>query len=113
MAREGETIEGIIVTESDKPLALKAMWASLVGIEHSQAHKHRDTAHYASQRVQICSSRSVEERFSQAFSLPVELAGPPTLRGTRFSIDWFVQVELDVPWAKDPRIRAPVRLLRK
>lgn len=113
VAREGETIEGIIVTESDKPLALKALWASLIGIEHSQARDHHDTAHYASQRVQICSSRSLEERFSQTFSLPVELAGPPTLRGTRFSIDWFVQVELDVPWAKDPRIRAPVRLLRK
>ncbi len=24
--------------------------------------------------------------------------------------DWFVEVALDVPWAKDPRIRAPITL---
>jgi hypothetical protein len=26
------------------------------------------------------------------------------------SIDWYVQVDFDVPWAKDPFIRAPIEL---
>ncbi len=49
--------------------------------------------------------------FSQEFSLPAETNAPLTVTGKQFSIDWFVQVQLDVPWAKDPKIRAPIVLL--
>lgn len=111
VARQGETIEAIVVTECDKPLAVQALWVSLVGVEHTQAQGHQDNAHYAGQRVQICGPRSLQGSFSQTFSLPCNAAGPPTLCGSRFSVDWFVQVELDVPWAKDPKIRAPIRIL--
>ena len=36
---------------------------------------------------------------------------PVSATGKLFSIDWFVEIELDVPWAKDPTIRAPIVLL--
>ncbi|MEX0713403.1 MAG: sporulation protein [Pirellulales bacterium] len=110
--RQGETIEGIVMIENDKPLTINALWASLVATEQTQAQGHHESAHHAGQRVQICDANPIQGRLSQTFSLPVELAGPPTLRGKLFSIDWFVQVQLDVPWAKDPKIRTPIRLLR-
>ncbi|HUG93546.1 MAG TPA: hypothetical protein VML55_22085 [Planctomycetaceae bacterium] len=110
-ARHGEVIDGIVVIESEKPLSVRALIARCTGVERSRAHGHDDTAQYSSQPVDIGNPGLVQGRYSERFSLPVELAGPPTRQGKLFSIEWFVQVQLDVPWAKDPRIRAPVWLL--
>jgi hypothetical protein len=112
VAREGETVEGILAVECDKPLSIKAMRASLVGIEHSQAHSHHEEAHFAGEPLEMDVPPIAGSGFSQTFALPCKLAGPPTRRGTNFHIDWFVQVELDVPWAKNPKIRVPIRLLQ-
>jgi hypothetical protein len=70
-ARPGETIEGIFVVESEKPLTIDALRARWVGIEKSHAHGHDDTAHYSSEPIEIAHPGSVQGRFSQTFSLPV------------------------------------------
>ena len=53
----------------------------------------------------LADGRQVEE-----FQLPVLSPGAMTDHGKLFSIDCFVQIELDVPWAKDAKIRVPVTL---
>lgn len=37
--------------------------------------------------------------------------GPFSTTGQDFRVDWFVEVRLDVPWAKDPYVQIPVRYL--
>jgi len=110
-ARAGDTVEGIVVIEIEKPVVVQALRVNFIGVEQTQAQGHRDSVQYASQAVEVANPGAIQGRYSQTFSLPAELPGPPTVRGTNFSIDWFVQVEIDVPWAKDPKIRAPIRLL--
>ena len=55
--------------------------------------------------------RHGETEWNRAERMQGRLDAPLTARGELFSINWFVQVELDVPWAKDPKIRAPVELV--
>ena len=58
----------------------------------------------------IQTPRVIAPSLSTDFSLPAEFEGPSTAKGKLFSIDWFVEITLDVPWAKDPKIRAPITL---
>jgi hypothetical protein len=109
--RLGESIEGIFCVETDTPLNCRSICARLVGIENSKAHGHPDRYVYQCDAVEVARPGVFSGFYKQEFSLPAETEGPLTARGKLFSIEWFVQVELDVPWAKDPKIRAPVVLL--
>jgi hypothetical protein len=110
-AREGDVVDGLIVIDTDRPQEVRALLASFMGIERTEARGHHDRIGYNSHALEIARPGMIQGRFSQQFSLPVELAGPPTIRGKLFSIEWHVQVTLDVPWAKNPQIRAPLRLI--
>jgi hypothetical protein len=109
-ARRGETIRGSFHVETQKPLDVRRVQVRLVGHEQSEAHGHRDTHLYGSEPVPINAPRAIAPSWSTEFSLPVEVEGPLTAKGKLFSIDWFVEVALDVPWAKDPTIRVPITL---
>lgn len=109
----GEVIEGIFTAETKKPFNCRNIRVRLVGIESSKAHGHTDQHVHNGPATELGAPGEVAGSFSQEFSLAAETTAPPTTRGELFSIDWFVQIELDVPWAKDPKIRAPVVLLPK
>jgi len=109
--RRGETIRGSFHVETPKPLEVRLVQARLVGREQSEAHGHQDTHRYESEPVPIHAPRLIAGSWSTEFSLPAEVVGPPTVKGKLFSIDWSVEVALDVPWAKDPTIRAPITLI--
>lgn len=109
--REGDTLEGIFALETPKPLEFRAIDVRLISVENTTAHGHTDSHTHAGEPVRIATQGVIEGTHSQRFDLPVALPGPPTTRGERFSIDSFLQIELDVPWAKDPKVRVPVRLL--
>ncbi|MBW3539132.1 MAG: hypothetical protein KY476_02580 [Planctomycetes bacterium] len=109
--REGETVEGLFVLETPKPLESRAIDVRLISVESTTAHGHTDKHVHMGEQLRIAAGGVIEGNHSQRFNLPVSLPGPPTTRGHRFSIDCFVQIELDVPWAKDPKIRVPVTLV--
>jgi hypothetical protein len=109
--RPGELIEGIFCVETDKPLNCRSIRVRLVGIENSKAHGHTNRYVHQCDPVEVATPGVFDGSYKQEFSLPAETEGPLTAKGKLFSIEWFVQVELDVPWAKDPKIRAPVVLL--
>lgn len=111
MLREGDTVEGMFVVETAKPLQHRAINVRLIAIESTAAHGHTDRHVHNGEPVQIAGNGVIEERYSQEFQLPVSSPGGRTDRGELFSIDCFVQIEMDVPWAKDPKIRVPVTLL--
>ena len=109
----GETIDGVFEAESEEKIEVRAIRARLVGIESSKAHGHRDRYRYQSEPVEIARPGSLWGTLTEPFSISAESirAMPVSAEGVLFSIDWFVEIELDVPWAKDPSIRAPIRLL--
>jgi Arrestin (or S-antigen), N-terminal domain len=109
--REGDTIEGIFVLNTPEPLEYRAIDVRLLAVEKTAAHGHEDSYSHVGEPVRIATRGVMEGGHSQRFQLPASLPGPPTTQGRLFSIDCFVQIELDVPWAKDPRIRVPVALL--
>ena len=109
-ARLGETIRGSFRVETEKSLDVRQVQVRLVGHEQSEARSHKDAHHYKSESTPIHAPRFIAPSWSTEFSLPAEVEGPPTAKGKLFSIDWFVEIALDVPWAKDPTIRAPITL---
>jgi hypothetical protein len=74
------------------------------------AHGHSDSRHYNGKAIDIDMPGTIHGEYSKKFLIPADTAEemPVTASGKLFSIEWFVQVELDVPWAKDPKIRAPI-----
>lgn len=109
--RLGEPIMGIVVVETPKPVNCSAVKVRLVGTESSQAQGHHDSYAHQGEAIEIARPGTVAGSFTQEFSFPAQVAAPVTARGQRFSIDWFVQVEFEVPWAKNPKVRAPITLL--
>ncbi len=109
-ARRGETIRGNFHIVTEKSLDVRQVHVRLVGHEKSEAQGHKDAHHFKGEAVEIHAPRLIAPSWSTEFSLPAEFEGPPTATGTKFSIDWFVEIALDVPWAKDPTIRAPITL---
>jgi hypothetical protein len=110
-SRLGESIEGIFSVETKEPLHCNAVRVRLVGIENSQAHGHTDSYVHKGEAVELGTPNVISGSHKEEFTLSAETAAPLSARGKLFSIEWFVQVELDVPWAKDPKIRAPIELL--
>ena len=106
-----ETIEGIFTIESEQSLKCRRILVQLIGIESSEAHGHHDQYVHQGKPLDLGTPGTVTGTYSQEFSLPAEITAPLTATGKQFSFDWFVQVQLDVPWAKDPKIRAPIVLL--
>ncbi len=109
----GETIDGVFQLESEEKIDVRVVRAGLVGLESSTAHGHSDTYLFKGAPVDVARPGTLRGRFSERFSISADSvhAMPASSKGTLFSIDWFVEVELDVPWAKDPTIRAPIQVL--
>jgi len=106
-----EMIEGFFSIDPEQPLKCRRIIAQLIGMERSEAHGHTDLYTHVGAPLDLGTPGSITAKYSQEFSLPADIAAPRSGRGNKYSIEWFVQVQLDVPWAKDPKIRAPIELL--
>lgn len=108
--RKGDTAEGIFVLKTPTPLQYRAIDVRAIAVEKTEAHGHKDSHTHLGDPIRIATDGVIEGSYSQEFRLPVSCPGPPTTRGELFSIDCYVQIDLDVPWAKDPKIRVPIAL---
>ncbi|MGI9471576.1 MAG: hypothetical protein ACR2NZ_08605 [Rubripirellula sp.] len=111
LLREGDTVEGMFVVETPKPVPFRAIHARLISVESSTANGHNDSYTHPGEPITIAGEGVIDKKYSQEFQLPVSVPGPKTDQGQNFRIDCFLQIELDVPWAKDPKIRVPVTLI--
>lgn len=109
--RPGELIEGIFTLETQKPINCRRILVQRVGIERSEAHGHKDKHIHLSAPRELGSPGTVIGNYTQEFLLRAETTAPLTVRGKLFSIEWFVQIQLDLHWANDPKIHVPVELL--
>lgn len=110
-ARIGQDIQGEFQVEAPRDVDCRAVRLRLVGVERSEASGHSDTYLHLGQSHELSGPIALRGGMRWPFSFPAESAGPLSAKGTRFSIDWFVEARIDVPWAKDPSLRAPVLLL--
>ena len=107
----GDTIECMLGVETESVMNIRQATARLLCVERTRAHGHSDTAYHHAEPVVIAERQEIEDALSARFMLEVESVGPPTTSGHVFDVDWYVEVTLDVPWAKDPTIRAPIRVV--
>jgi hypothetical protein len=110
LLHEGDTAEGMLVGDTPKALQYRAINVRLIAVEKTTANEHTDSYTHQGEPVQIAANGEIEGHYSQEFRLPVASPGATTMQGELFSIDCFVQIEFDVPWAKDPKIRIPITL---
>lgn len=107
----GDKLDCMFGVETESTMNISSAKARLVCIEKTRAQGHTDTATHASEYITIADQQEIEDQFSTRFTLPLEAIGPPTMGAHVFDIDWYVEATLDVPWAKDPTIRAPIRVV--
>ena len=109
--RAGDLIEGMLVVETPKQLPYRAIKARLISVESSAANGHNDSYTHLGEADVIAGEGVIDGKFAQEFQFQVAVPGPKSDQGENFRVECFLQIELDVPWAKDPKIRIPVTLL--
>lgn len=108
----GEKGLAMLTVEAEDTLKVDQIEAKLVGTESSNANGHSDRHVHLHplgdvQAPNIISSETVHE-----FDILIpEIEGPLTQTGKNFDIDWSIQVQLKIPWAKDPVIQVPIRIV--
>lgn len=110
LLREGDTAEGMLVADTPKSLQYRAINARLIAVENVTAHEHTDSYTHEGELLPIATNGQIEGHYTREFQLPVANPGATTIAGNLFSIDCFLQLEFDVPWAKNPKVRIPVTL---
>ena len=109
--RAGEVVGGTFVMETGERLAYRSIKVRLVCVEKSEAHGHHDGHTHEGAAHEVAGEGVIEGIYSADFELPIECVGPIAAKGKRFAVEHFVQIELDVPWAKDPKVLLPVRVV--
>ncbi len=108
----GEKARAMLTIESPEPLKIDEMAISLVGLESTVADGHNDTGSHMHPLGNIDSPRLISSDSAHEFDIVIpEVAGPHTVVGTHFEVAWSIEVRLKIPWAKDPKIRVPVRIV--
>lgn len=107
----GDEVECMLGLEAGQPISVRCVEARVLCREATQAGGHTDSYTHAGPWLQIYGQGELPGEFSHRFTLPVEFVGPPSTTAHVFNVDWFIQVNFDVPWAADPNIQAPLRVV--
>ena len=104
----GDHVKGLFQAEADSEINMKSAKVRLVCEEKATANGHSDSHRHELQATQIPIQEHLMD-FSEQFDFIVDVGdAPPSSKGTNFTVSWFVEAELDVPWAKNARMRAPI-----
>ena len=107
--RVGESASAMLTVDTLEPLKVKKIECALVGHEKTQARSHSDSATHRINIGTIDSPNIISGNSVHKFEIEVpDFDGPFTQQGTNFSVKWHVELRLDVPWARDPVILAPI-----
>ena len=110
----GQKVLSMLVVESDDPLEVNQIKATLCGHESSYAKFHRDSHDHRHELAEIASPEVISKESTFEFELDIPNSiDPPTGSGKHFDVKWWVEIRLDVPWAKDPTMKIPITLLDK
>ena len=107
----GEKALAMLTIETLTPFKVKRIACNLIGSEWTRADSHTDSHSHNVELGGIESPNVIVGLSTHEFEILVPPRRYPcTQTGTNFSIDWTIEVRLDVPWAKDPVIRAAIEL---
>ncbi|MFK7821650.1 MAG: hypothetical protein AB8G99_23260 [Planctomycetaceae bacterium] len=107
----GDNMDCMFGVETESPMKIRKMTARVLCIEKTKAHGHSDSYTHASEPITLEDKQELPNQFSKRFTMPLDAMGLPTWNGKLCNVDWYVEVTLDVPWAADPVIRAPIRVV--
>lgn len=108
----GEKAMAMLTVESPEPLKVNKIDATLVGREQARAHGHSDSHSHKYPLGQIESPNVISSDSVHEFEIAIPvIEAPYTQVGSNFEVDWSVEVRLSVPWAKDPVIQVPIKIM--
>ncbi len=108
----GEVAMAMLTVETPEPLKVDKIEVLLVGIEKSIAQGHEETHNHQHLVCQLDSPGVISNDSVNEFEILIpQLEAPHSQTGKNFGISWQIQVRLYVPWAKDPTLKAPIRIL--
>ena len=110
----GQKVLAMLVVESDDPLEVNQIKTTLCGHESSKTKMHRDSHEHRHELAQIVSPGVISKGSTFEFELKIpDSIDPPSGSGKRFDVKWWVEIRLEIPWAKDPTMKIPIQLLNK
>ena len=109
--RAGEPVNGLLTIETEGPVTVNRFKYRLIAEERTQAQGHTDSAAHSHVLDTVDAPGIISVEHLERFSFTPPPDGPFTSKGSHHSIEWFLEVQLDVPWAKDPTIRVPITYL--
>ncbi|MDA7928855.1 hypothetical protein N9B54_02735 [Mariniblastus sp.] len=108
----GETSMAMLTVETPEPLQLTEISADLVGTESVTANGHTDSYGHRYPLQEIDSPNVISEESVHEFDIQIpEIDAPFTHSGKNFAVKWQIEVQLEVPWAKNPIISLPIILI--
>ena len=106
--RGGETVSGTARVTVNKDLKSKGITLSHFWKTHGRGNTNTGEVH---EEILASDAQLVAgETFTFPFSFEADVE-PITYRGTLINIDHFVKIQVDVPWALDPKLEAEYILL--
>ena len=107
----GQESQAMVAIMANEPFKLDQISLAMIGLEKSRAGGHNDSYHHVRPLHHVPVNQSILTELNREFSFRVSTDGPYTTTGHNFKVDWYIEVRLDVPWAKDPYLRIPIRYL--
>lgn len=105
----GQKTRAMVAIKANEPFKLDQISLAMIGLEKSEASGHTDSYSHVRPLHNIEVNKSILTELNREFEFTATTDGPYTTTGQKFTVDWFIEVRLDVPWAKDPFVRIPIR----
>ena len=104
----GDTVTCLFQVDDDNEIQMKGAVVRMVAEESTLASGHQDRHVHRTSAMRIFEQTTFGD-LSEEFDLVADFGDRPlSAAGKNFQVQWFVEVELDVPWAKNPTIRCPI-----
>jgi hypothetical protein len=105
----GQESQAMVAIKANEPFKLDQISLAMIGLEKSRAGGHNDSYSHVRPLHEVEINKSILTELNREFAFTATTDGPYTTTGQNFSVDWFVEVRLDVPWANNPYVRIPIR----
>jgi hypothetical protein len=108
----GEQALAMLTVETPEPLKVKKIEVALVATESTSAQGHNDLYHHRIEMSNLDSPGLITNETVEEFEIVVpESEAPFTQQGTNFNVAWVVEIRLHIPWAADPIVSAPIKVM--
>ena len=106
--QSGETINGVVHVSVNKPvncddLTIERIW---------KTHGRGNESSGGSEQISLFKGTWLPDKHQYPFSITIPET-PITYRGHLINIDWYLEAQVDIPWAIDPKVKTEFIVTRK